>query len=264
MPSNLATINEYRIVASAPEAKLAFVTATIVGGVKDKDTLFDEISLALNNQARPVKDSFRWLDERKNYAVGFVVPNREVRSVDGPVVAGFREVAANIYMDEKDQTRWEMKEGHSGKYLARQGVDDLAHLLESARVSPRGSTPRISFVQQAKVAPSTSETSYFVAFVNAARYGADMDYGVCIGHNDQGDAIVVANSIKKAVAVPSDVIVSIAELDTKNIPSIRNKVKAASAMDAKLTPEEYWKLQYSYSPEYMNLVLQQVREMSAL
>ena len=112
----IVTPNEYRIVESAKGTNLAFVTMTVSKAGLDKDSLYDEVVSAFNGQAKPVKDSFRWLNAGKNYAVGFVVPNREVRSVDsGKEVAGFREVAANIYMDEKDHTLWEMKDGHYGK-----------------------------------------------------------------------------------------------------------------------------------------------------
>ena len=265
MPSMIVTPNEYRIVESAKGTNLAFVTMTVASANVDREPMYDEVVKAFNGQARPVKDSFRWLDASKNYAVGFVVPNREVKSVEGREVSGFREIAANIYMDEKDSTLWDMKDGHSGKYLARQGVDDLAHLLEHARVSPRGSTPRMYSIQQASVTAAADDGSVsYVAFVHAAPYGAEVDYGVCVGHTDSGEAIVVASSSRQTVVVPNDVVVTVASLETKNIPSIRSKVRAANAMTPKLTPEEYWKLQYSYNPEYMELVLKQVREMSAL
>lgn len=257
MASAIFTVHEYEIVA----ANLARVTLTCNAGTyADKSDLFDEVSASFENQARPVKDSFRWIDDGKNYCVGFVVPNREIRHNVDVTAGAYREVASNLYMDEADHSLWDVKNGGTGKYLVRHGVDDLAHLVEEARVSPRGSTPRLS-----SLVTASTEKHELVAFVSASRYGAEMDYGICLGNTDAGELRVLSHASRSVTNLPSSMVVGSYTLDLKNLPSIKkHHVKAATAMDPILSPEEYWKLQYAYNQPYLELVLKQVREMSAL
>lgn len=255
----MATIHEYRAVTPT----IARVTASF--DVANVDAEMLAISAALNNSAAPVAGSFRRLDGET--FVGYVSATRAVIPLDGATPGkGFRVMAANIYMDEGDKSLWEVKNGAGGSYMARQGQEDLSALLETARVSPRGSIPRLSRVLSASVA-----THDFVAFVRAGRNTAEMDYGFCVERTE--DAYIVMSTFdKQAVSVPSDLIVSAMSLPRDEMPRIpkaavqsamktRGAETAASRTDPVLSPQDYYRLAYSYAPGYVEKIIKQISEM---
>lgn len=258
------TIHEARLITPS----LARVTATVMGELSDKTSLVEAFSKQLKGTASVVRDSFRFLDNKT--VVGFLHASREVVPVDDTVKAKFRLVAANMFMDKEDESLWEMKEGAAGKYLARQGHDDLSALLESARTSPRGSTPRLSAVANAAVEPNE-----MVAFVNATKWSAEVDYGFCTQTNDDGSFRVLSYLTKEVLDVHPDYLVASYEIDRADLPKIaKSRISAANGVDPlaseqplsnkALNWEEYYKLAYCYAPEYVDKVIDQIRKMSAV
>ncbi len=254
------TIHEYRMVTPA----VAKITATVVGNMT-KDECVEAITSSLNNRASVIRDSFRFLDNKT--MVGFVHASREVRVYDNEVKAKFKAIASNMFMDKEDESLWEMREGAGGKYLARHGHDDLSSLLEVSRSSPRGSTPRLSAVTSSSV-----DVTNMVAYVAAGRWSADVDYGFCIGQNNDGTYRVIGQDMEVAAVNPEMVVASY-EVDKSSLPKIpKSAVRASNDPLAgnyplsgkELSWEEYYKLAYAYAPEYADKVIEQIRQMSAV
>ena len=257
---NGVTIHEARMITPA----LAKITATVVGS-SSRDQRVEALAKQLKNGASVVRDSFRFIDNKT--MVGYVHASREVRAFDHTVKAKFRAVAANMFMDKEDETLWEMKEGAGGKYLTRQGHDDLSSLIEEARVSPRGSTPRIAAIVNSSVAAND-----MVAYVVATKWTAEVDYGFCVKANNDGSYRVVSASTKELIDVTQDSVVASYEIDAGTLPRIP-KCRVAASSDPlagqyplsskELSWEEYYKMAYAYAPEYVDKIIDQIRQMSA-
>jgi hypothetical protein len=175
-----------------------------------------------------------------------------------------------MFMDKEDESLWELKEGAGGKYLARHGHDDLSTLIEKARVSPRGSVPRMAAIVNSSVSQND-----MVAFVSATRWTAEVDYGFCVGQNNDGTLRILSSMTKDVVAVDPQVVVASYEIDKADLPRIpKDKVRVSAGNDPlaaeqplsgkPLGWEEYYKLAYCYAPEYVDKVIEQIRQMSAV
>lgn len=276
MQTTFATVHEY--VTFPEHARLAKVTCSFSKDHLEQEQAYVAVQAALGKGLMPIKASFRWLDEsRRDSAIGFVYQPNHVEFIAGDAVpAHYRQIAGNIYMDENDKSMWDMKQGAGGKYLSRQGVENLSAMLETARVSPRGSQPRMSKVLSAAVGPRE-----LVAFVDIGRRSASMDYGVVLSTGDKS-TLVLSHTQVEPVTVSNDLIVASYQINSKEVPALPKervdafkKMKAQSAShverqraagvyDPHLTPQEYWTLQYSYNQAYLDKVLKQVEEMAAL
>lgn len=249
-----ATINEYKMVTPT----LAKITATISPSAK-RETVLASITSALKSAGAPVASSFRKLNDTT--IIGYVAASRETRPVDSiaDLSKDFRILSSNMYLDNKDKTLWEMKEGASGKYLARNGVDNLESLVQASRVSPTGSTPRLNRVSMASL-----ERHDFVAFVKQSNWTTDVDYGFCLSTNASGDAIVVTDAGKQTVK--SEFIIA-AYQDDKLAPK---KVKSSVFNEPINTMKDYYRLAYgnqdggpgdAAQQEYVEKIIQQIEEM---
>lgn len=250
-----ATINEYRMVTPT----LAKVTCTIVKSA-GRDAVLSSITSALKHAGTPVASSFRKLDDTT--VIGFVASSRETRPVESlaSLAKDFRVLSSNMYLDNNDKTLWEMKEGASGKYLARNGVDNLESLVQASRVSPTGSTPRLNRVTMAAV-----ERHDLVAFVSQGSWTTDVDYGFCLATNANGDAIVVTEDGRKTVK--SEFIIAAYQDD--NLKP-RSRVKASQYNEPINTMKDYYKLAYggpdggpgdAAQQEYVEKIINQLSEM---
>lgn len=276
-PFLYATIHEFQMVQGSD--RLAKITASFTQSHLDQETAHAALQERLGRDMVPVRSSFRWLDDdRRESVIGFVFAPQPTEFLPGGALPKqYRQIAANIYMDETDESMWDMRDGVGGKYLARQGAEDLRDMLERARVSPRGSQPRMAHILQASV--SSKE---LISFVSESRRTASVDHGVVLSTGENGALHVLSHMTGEPIVVASDRVIASYTIDSKGVPALpKEKIKAALALrpkpvtaaarvnaadvyDPHLTPEEYWKLQYSYNPEYLNKVLQQVAEMAAL
>lgn len=256
----MATIHEYTQLTPS----LARVTVTLHG--KPGSDFLQEVSAALGEDLAPVSNSFRVL--RDTTCIGFVYASRATIPLsDAKPGAGYREIAANIYMDDNDVV-WDVKNGAGGRYLARQGATDMSALLEQARVSPSGSVPRMSRVQAAVAEPND-----FVAFVNPGPRTSEVDYGACLGKDAKtGDYVVLSSLTSQMLLVKPALIVSSVTLNRADMPTAELLLKreaadagrsrvAASGKDGVLTPKEYYTKLYSYAPEYLAEVIKQIDAM---
>ena len=223
-----ATIHEYRMVS----ASLAKVTCSIREGAK-REEIAHSINQALKGAGAAVLGSFRLVD--KSTAVGFVAASREVRPVESPaqIAAGYRILSANMYLDNADKSLWELKEGASGKYLARNGVDNLESLIQASRVSPTGSVPRLNRIVSAAVAKHE-----FVAFVKQSPWSTDTDYGFCVASN--GDMLTVVTEEGKETVHAEAVVASYVMEDAPKRRHLNSSVYNEPINNMK----DYYKLAY--------------------
>lgn len=243
----VATIHEYQMVT--PE--LARVTVTHTPGMS-KASIHAKINNALKGVGKAVSASFRPLTEATS--TGFVAIAREIRQIENAnaVTAGYRVIAKNLYMDNKDKSLWDVKTGAAGTYLARNGSDNLEALIQTARVSPSGSTPRLSRVTTAST--QKRELCAFVKPASASNVGAQIDYGFCVAASAKGYTLVTEGG---TVEVAPDTIVASYEID---MPPSKRKITAAAD---KQTMIEYYNQAYSYAPEYLAAIIRQIEEQAS-
>ena len=250
-----ATIHEYVMVSK----NLAKVTASI-SKKATRESVIASITVALGHAGAPVPSSFRMVDETT--IVGFVAASRETRPVDSiaSLAKDFRVLSSNMYLDNKDKSLWEMKEGASGQYLARNGVDNLESLVQASRVSPTGSIPRLNRLTMAKVMRHD-----VVAFVRQGSWTTNVDYGFCLSGNDSGDVIIIGENGKETVKAAF--IVAAYQDDM-----VKRKSATASKYDSPINNmKDYYKLAYggpdgsagdAAQQEYVSKIIQQIEEMS--
>ena len=251
---NAATIHEYKMVSPT----LAKVTASISKNAS-RDAVVSSITAALGHAGTPVQGSFRMIDDTT--IVGFVASSRETRPIESiaSLAKEFRVLSSNMYLDNKDKTLWEMKEGASGKYLARNGVDNLESLVQASRVSPTGSTPRLNRLTMAKVAKHD-----VVAFIRQGTWTTDMDYGFCLAGNAEGDVVVITDNGKETVKA-AFIVAAYQDDHVK-----RRTVTSSQYNEPINTMKDYYKLAYggpdgsagdAAQQEYVSKIIQQIEEM---
>lgn len=229
---------------------LARVIISYTGYANSKN-IRDAIAAKFDHLAAPVEDSFRIV--KAGVAVGFLRANKEVRvpKNEQEIRAGYRTLAtaSNILMDKKDKSLWELKEGRGQKYLARQGHEDLSELIES-NVMIRPEIPHISRVQC-----SAAVAGEFVSFVAAS---GNLDHGFSVAANDK-KVLLVSTTTKTPIVVPYDMVTAIAPVP---IPKsfAKDMVKAGISRADKDQAIEYWKKLYSYDPDYLADVIDQVNQ----
>ena len=246
-----ASLTEFTMISD----NVARVIATFVGQM-DKEDASDRVTAVLGGRAHPIKSSFRWLTPGR-VAIGYVALTRAVRAFIGEG-KGYHKIKANMFMDPRDESLWELKPGTGGKYLARQGTDNLAELLEASRQSPRGSIPRMSMVLSASV-----QKQNFVAFVDTK---AEMlDHGFCVESKEDGGFTVVSALTGLPVEVPGTAVVSVHTVDLPDRirAAITPKTKVKAAFDTS-TMIDYYKRAYNFDPAYVELVIKQIEQMAAL
>lgn len=238
----MKTVNiiDYRLKSSI----LAKVLVSYTGS-PSKAEMRDLLAKKMGYSAIPVASSFKQV--RPGLAVGFLRANRAVRTPSRTEMkAGYRVMSSNILMDNGDKSLWEVKEGTTGRYLARHGQEDLSGLIE-ASLERRSDMPGLRHLAIAKAARSE-----VVAFVDAE---GDLDHGFAVATAD--DQVKVLSFTRRVpMNVSYDNVVSISPVE---ISASVNKVVAGM-----LTPEQkrnekaYYETLYSYAPQYMREILDSI------
>lgn len=218
----------------------------------NKDAIRASLLAKLNGLAAPVENSFRMIKAHNTggVAVGFLRANKEVRVVEPQELrANYRVMSSNIMMDNKDKSLWSVKEGRSGKYLARHGNEDLSELV-SASTNRRSDVPGLRHLSVAKAAAGE-----FVAFVGKT---GDMDYGFAVRAN--ADKVqVISHTTHTPMVVAYDMVASICQVPVPR-EFAKQMTKAGISRADKDQANEYWRQLYSYDTAYMNDVIEQVNE----
>lgn len=255
------SINECRVV----NPRVAQVVISSFNARESGETLIQALRERLGSGLSPLRASFRWLDADKTAALGFIVRTPQIRDLgkEAPVTAGFRLVASNMYLSDDDKSTWELRSTAGGSYMVRHGDEDMSELLEASRSPSRSGAPRISTLASLAVQPQE-----VVAFVNATGASTPaMDYGFCLSVRD-GEYQIVSSASGNVVRVPSECVVSAHTVDPKEVQNLyaagaRKANIQASAYDKAGSVAYYQKL-YSYAPDYLAKVIQEINEMAAL
>lgn len=246
-PTATVALTDYRVISQT----LAEVVVAMTGK-PSKDALAVAVTKRFGEAVTPVLSSFRWLRENE-VAVGFVSSVTSVRTLDGDsVLANYKMLASNMYMDQEDDSLWELKQGATGRYLARRTQEELPEILSAAKSPHRADIPTLSRVLRTPV-----KVNEFISFVSAAN---DVDYGVCVGSTKEGESVILSVSTKKLVAVDPQRVVRATAIDFNKMRSPR---VTAGMQDAQAVIE-YWKQAYQYDQAYVNKIIQQVEEMAAM
>lgn len=250
-----ASITEFRLYSP----KVARVIATFVGEQTPEEAT-ERIMACLDGQATPIRSSFRWLEKNQS-AIGFVTTVTPVRSYDENAVnSKYHRINANLFMDPSDETIWEVKPGSGGQYLARKGTDNLAELIEAARTSPRGSTPRMMSVMAA-----AARTSQFVAFVEPD--ANVVDYGFCVKSSTTTYQIL-SSTTQEVCEIPRDGVVGVYTLDipdqVKAAISKNTDTKVKAGFTDAASAIEYYKKAYAYAPDYVESIIRQIEQQSVM
>lgn len=252
-----ANVTEFRMVNDNVAQAIVVVSQD-----SKRDAIVEALTKNLENQCYPIQASFRWLEKGRSM-IGFFASNQETRVLEEQeITAGYRVIATNMLMDKQDQTIWAVKEGAGGKYLTRQGQDDLSSLIESSRISPRGSVPRMQSVIQA-----SANVREFVCFVNSSGNRLpSVDYGFVVARKDDQLAVATVDS-RAPVNVRRDELVSVHSLNLtealKEVQASGKKLPVVAASDTGSSVEYYRKL-YSYAPDYLKKVIREIEEMAAM
>jgi hypothetical protein len=243
---NTVAITDYKIDPATPNLAQVVISYT---GKFDKETLRASLREKFDNRVTPVEDSFHEI--KAGAAVGFLRANREVRMPDQQELrASYRKVgASNIMMSDADNSLWEVKEGKSGKYLARTGQEDLSELVQ-ASVNRRTDIPGLRHLATASVA-----NNEFVSFVSKS---GDLDHGFVMATNKENTKIKLVS-----FATRTDTIVALENVTAiSRVPLpqsfVQQMATAGISREEKSQASEYWKKLYDYAPNYLSDVLDQV------
>lgn len=274
------TQSKYQVVAVSDYQMLGKNLARVIiscSSFMEKADITSKLIARLAGKAQPIIGSFQWLNKERTQAVGYVSAYREVKNVDSATLeASYRcvEKASNLYMDESDKSLWEMKEGASGPFLARRGVDDLSSLIEQCRVAPRAGMPRCSMIRSSVTASIEPQIAReMVAFCWASKFQAGTDYGFVVGGNQDGTIKVLSTSSNKVENVSPETVFATVDISDMPKPTAaqasafarsNGKETAAERTDEKLSIEDYYRIAYAYNPEYVQKIMLQIQDISAV
>jgi hypothetical protein len=243
---NTVAITDYKIDPQNPNIAQVVISYT---GKFNKETLRASLREKFDNRVAPVEDSFHEI--KAGAAVGFLRANREVRMPDQQELrASYRKVgASNIMMSDADNSLWEVKEGKSGKYLARTGQEDLSELVQ-ASVNRRTDIPGLRHLATASVA-----NNEFVSFVSKS---GDLDHGFVMATNKENTKVkLVSFATRTDTIVNLENVTAIARIPLPQT-FVQQMATAGISREDKSQASEYWKKLYDYAPNYLSDVLEQV------
>lgn len=242
MNVNTVALTDYQM--RSPTLAKVMVSFT---GKQNKDTIHAAIAEKFDGLAAPVEGSFRIVAD--NVAVGFLRANQEVRVLDEKKInASYKLVSSNIFMSKEDKSLWTKQEGRAGSYLTRQGQEDLSALVASVKHN-RTDVPALRHLAIAKAAKSE-----LLAYVDA---NGSMDYGFAVA-SDAAKVKVVSFYSRHSKVVDYNDVVSIVPVQVNR--ELKAKVQAALTPKEKSDAVAYWRQLYSFAPDYLREVIQQVEE----
>lgn len=241
--TNTVSLTDYQL--KSPTLAKVILSFT---GHHTKESIRAAVVEQLDGAASVVENSFRVVS--KGVAVGFLKANREVRAIEPTELkAGYKLVGSNIFMDAKDKSLWSKREGAAGVYLTRQGHEDLSELLEASQHNNRTDVPKLHHLAIAKAAPSE-----LLAFVTPE---GSMDYGFPVAQKDDRVKVVSFYGRVPSIVSYNDVVsITPVTLDSET----KTKIQAGLTRAEKDNAIAYWKALYSYDPDYMQKVIEEVEE----
>jgi hypothetical protein len=156
-------------------------------------------------------------------------------------------------MDTADETTWELKEGASGKYLCRHGMEDLSKLAKGI-YHKRSNYPCVANLAiSAGVAPKE-----FAAWVDPDE--GEVSYGYVVERDDEARTLtVLSNASSETKEIPESLIVHAVNLmgEDEKMANI-----ALAANSDKTAVEKYYRQLFSYAPDYVAEIIKMVNDHS--
>lgn len=235
-------VNDYEMITPS----LAHVVVTYTGNAPTQEEIRAGMAKMLNGQAVPVAQSFRKVTD--GVVAGFVKAGREVREYDEQLVTAgkMKVMASNLLMDTEDQALYEVKESASGKYMVRQGNDDLSALVHLACRMQVGQ-PTFAHIASVPVEPRE-----FAAYVSPDT--EEVEHGYVIA-SAEGKMTVLPCGSDTPTEITSAHLVEVVNLDGEDVKAFGKEMAAGVAGD-KAAMIEYYKALYGYDPAYLAQVIQ--------
>lgn len=253
METKTLSITDYEVVS--PTIARVVVATT---GHPTKNQMAEMIQAKFDNRVSPIENSFQVVTSgsQRDVAVGFVRTNREIRPVEEQEIrASYRVISSNIMMDNRDRSLWEIREGATGKFLARHSNEDLSELVE-ASVDRQPYTPNLRHVSMASAVKSE-----FASYVSKS---GDVDHGFVLATSKNQDQVqILSMTTHMAEVVDMKLVTALSRVP---VPKSFHKqmIKANISAADKAQAKEYWTKLYSYDPDYLAQVKQQVEETTFL
>ena len=243
-------VNDYEMLTPS----LAKVVITTTGEAPSKSTIHQQMAKLFNGLASAVDDSFRMLTRSGDVKsiVGFVKANREVKPYEEQeVTAKMKVMASNLLMDQEDKSLWEVREGASGRYLCRQGQDELSELVHLATASKVG-VPHVSQLAMASVLKNE-----IAAYVNVET--EEVEHGFVIQANKTNTEFkILPFGSDTTIAVAGIQLVHVEHLDAEDQPKGMEMASGLGKEDS----IAYYKKLYAYAPDYVQAIIEQINQMS--
>lgn len=245
----LHTLNlqDYRMISPT----VARVVVTLTGQPPVKEQLRASIAELFKDAASPITASFRLLSNGGSIQsiVGYVKTAAAVLPMDTVDQSKYKVMASNLLMDKADETLWEMRSGASGKYLVKQGDEDLSELAYTLN-HKKANLPTLAQVECA-----SAEAKEFAAYVDLTL--GEVQHGYVVG-NDDGKIQVLAfdDEGPEVLDINPEQMVEIVNLDGEDVKQTGLEM-AAGPMD-RAAMVEYYKKAYSYSPDYIQKIIEMI------
>lgn len=235
-------VNDYEMVTPT----LAHVVVTYTGETPVQEEIRAGLTKMFGGLAAPVAQSFRKVTA--GVVAGFVKASREVREYDESLVTAgkLRVMASNLLMDTDDQLLYEVKESSTGKYMVRQGNDDLTALVHLACRTQVGQ-PTL-----AHIASVPAEQREFAAYVSPTT--EEVEHGYVISSAD-GKMSILPIGADTPIEITSTHLVEVVNLDGEDVKAFGKEMAAGVAGD-KAAMVEYYKAMFGYDPAYLAKVIQ--------
>lgn len=248
------TVQDYKMVTPT----LARVVLSWTGGQPDRNEVVSGISQLFNGLATPVEASFRNLQNTGpvSVTIGFVKANREIKDYTTEIAGNkgrFKAMASNLLMDREDESLWEVKSSGTGKYLVKQGNEDLSELVHLARTH-RGTLPSL-----AQIACVPAATQEFAAYVDTKTQEVLHGYVVesTMVKGRQKLKVLSIEGDGEVDVVDEDQLVEVVQLDGKDQEAAKLKMSAEVAADRGAMVAYYTKM-FGYAPDYLKKIIEAI------
>lgn len=261
----LARVNTFSVNLQDYEVltpTLAKVLITYSGTSPIKEEVRASIAKLFGQQASPVANSFRSLERTggSKTLAGFIRYQSDVKDYDetaADVQGRYKQMASNLLMDNDDKSMWQIKAGSTGKYLVRKGEEDLSELVHLAH-SKKSGQPTLS-----QLASVPAEPREFAAYVDMKQEEVMHGYVVAKSDDNTKMTVVAFDGEGELEEISVSQLVEVAAFDGEDEKEIGTKlsVTAAGGMDRQAMID-YYKKAYSYSPDYIQSIIEMIDQHS--
>lgn len=244
-----ANLQDFEMISPS----VARVCISMSGAFPSRSEVRSAIASLFKGMASPVEASFRNLSESGGIktVIGFVKASAEVRPFEEATNGRMKAMASNLLMDDTDKSMWEIRAGSTGKYLVKQGNEDLSELASLA-VSRKVGLPSL-----AHVANVTAAKTEFAAFLDKKM--EEVQFGFVVASTDDGLEVLPFDGDGDVETVTPEQLVQVVNLDGEDTQATGMEMSAA-VMNDKSAMIEYYKKAYQHAPDYVAKVIEQINQ----